>query len=110
MDREIKNERILLGACVGALLVAALARWPYFVYVLLRVLICTASVYLSSKRYKEHRTPSVWAFAAIALLFNPVLPVRMTRPDWQAINVLTAIFFIAWLVYSTIQMVRFNRR
>lgn len=93
MDSGRKNESILLGACVCALLVAALGRWPYFVYVLLRVLICTASVYLSTKRYKEQQTLWVWTFFAIALLFNPVLPVRMTRQDWQVVNVLAAVVF-----------------
>jgi len=105
MNRSVKNEGILLGACVVALVIAAFTRMPYFFYVLLRVLICTASAYFSAKRYKEHRTPWVWTFGAIALLFNPVFPVRMTRPDWQVINVVTAIFFTAWAVYSTIQTV-----
>jgi drug/metabolite transporter (DMT)-like permease len=105
MNRSVKNEVFLLGACVVALVVAAFTHLPYFFYVLLRVLICAASAYLSTKRYQERRTPWVWIFGAIALLFNPVFPVRMTRPDWQVINVLTASFFTAWSVYSTIQTV-----
>jgi len=109
MGSGIKNENILLGVCVATLLGAALAHLPYFFYVLLRVLICTASAYLSAKRYQERRTPWVWTFGAIALLFNPVFPVRMTRPDWQVINLLTAIFFTAWAAHSAIQAVRFNR-
>jgi hypothetical protein len=99
-SKRINNEYLLLGVCVAALLVAASARWPYFVYVLLRVLICTASAYLSTKRYQERRTPWVWTFGAIALLFNPVFPVRMTRSDWQVVNILTAVFLAGWAAYS----------
>ena len=104
MNRGVKSEIVLLGVCIVALLAAASVRWPYFVYVLLRILICTASAYLSTKRYKEHRTPWVWAFAAIALLFNPLVPVRMSRPDWRIVNVLNAIFFTAWAVYSDLAL------
>ena len=109
MYRRVNNEYVLLGVCVVGLLVAASARLPYFFYVLLRVLICTASAYLSAKRYKEHRTPWVWSFAAIALLFNPVFPVRMSRPDWQVVNILVAIFFTALAVYSIIHTARMIR-
>src|ERR1035437_8468906 len=100
MNRVVNNEVVLLGVCIVALLVAASAPWPYFVYVLLRVLICPASAYLSTKRYQERRTPWVWTFGAIALLFNPVFPVRMTRSDWQVVNILTAVFLAGWAAYS----------
>jgi len=30
------------------------------------------------------------AFAAVALLFNPVMPARMARSDWQVVNILFA--------------------
>ncbi|HEY6849283.1 MAG TPA: DUF6804 family protein [Terracidiphilus sp.] len=102
-SKRINNEYLLLGVCVAALLVAAFARWPYFIYVLLRVLICTAAAYLSTKRYQERRTPWVWTFGAIALLFNPVFPVRMTRSDWQVVNILAAVFLAGWAAYSMTQ-------
>ena len=101
MNRSVKNEGILLGACVVALVIAAFTRMPYFFYVLLRVLICTTAVYLSTKRYQERRTPWVWTFCAIALLFNPVFPVRMTRADWRVSNILVAVFLAGWTIYSS---------
>jgi len=99
MRIRVNGEMVLLGVCAVALLVASTSDWPYFVYVLLRVLICTVSAYLATKRYTEHNTPWAWAFAAVALLFNPVMPARMARSDWQVVNILCAVFFIAWLVY-----------
>jgi hypothetical protein len=100
MKIRVNNEMVLLGVCAVVLLIASTSDWPYFVYVLLRVLICTVSAYLATKRYTEHNIPWTWAFAAVALLFNPVMPARMARSDWQVVNILCAVFFIVWLVYS----------
>jgi hypothetical protein len=44
----------------------------------------------------------VWVFGAIAVLFNPVLPVRMARQDWQVVNVITAMFFISWITAAVV--------
>ena len=86
MKEKVNNEILLLGVCVVVLLIASTSDWPYFVYVLLRVLICTVSAYLATKRFSEHSTPWTWAFAEVALLFNPVMPARMARSDWQVVN------------------------
>ncbi len=104
------TELILAGICTLALLASATARWPYSFYVLLRVLICAASIYLSSKRYQEGQTLWIWIFAAVALLFNPVLSVRMARADWRVLDLLFAGFFAGWAAYSTILATRANSR
>jgi hypothetical protein len=96
---QVKTETIYSGVCAAVLLIAAFTEWPYFMYVLLRVFICGSSAYIASKLYSRHRVPLTWLFGAIAVLFNPVLPVRMARSDWQATNVLAAIIFIAFSVY-----------
>jgi len=95
----VKNETIHSAVCAVVLLIAAFTRWPYFVYVLLRVFICGSSAYIASKQYSRHRVPLTWLFGAIAVLFNPVVPVKMGRPDWQVVNALTAFIFIAFSVY-----------
>jgi hypothetical protein len=94
-----KTETFHSGVCAIVLFIAAFTEWPYFMYVLLRVFICGSSAYITSKLYSRHRVPLTWLFGAIAVLFNPVLPVRMARSDWQATNVLAAIIFIAFSVY-----------
>ena len=99
MNERVKTETIHSGVCAAFLMAAAFTEWPYFMYVLLRVFICGSSAYISSKLYLRHRLPLTWLFGAIAVLFNPVLPVRMARSDWQAMNVLAAIIFIAFSVY-----------
>ena len=99
MNEQVKNETIHSAVCAVVLSVAAFTTWPYFMYVLLRVFICVSSAYIASKLYSRHRVPLTWLFGAIAVLFNPIIPVRMARSDWQVTNALTAAIFIAFSVY-----------
>ena len=98
---QVKSEAILSFICAAVLLIAAFGQWPYFMYVLLRVFICVSSAYIASRLYSQHRLPLTWVAGAIAVLYNPVLPVKMVRSDWGAINILSAIIFIAFAVYRT---------
>lgn len=86
--------------CVVALLLAVLLDWPYAYYVLLRLLVCAVSVYSAIDVYRRNPGFWVWAFAANAVLFNPVLPVRMEQSDWEIVNLGDALFFASWMVSS----------
>jgi hypothetical protein len=96
---QAKNEAIHSGICAAVLLIAAFTSWPYFVYVLLRVFICGSSAYIASRLHSQHRVLLTWICGAIALLYNPILPVKMARSDWEVINVLTAILYIGFSVH-----------
>jgi ribosome silencing factor RsfS/YbeB/iojap len=99
MNEQVKNETIHSGVCAAVLLIIAFTQWPYFMYLLFRVFICGSSAYIASKLYSRHRVPLTWLFGAIAVLFNPVIPIKMARSDWQAVNLLTAIPFIGYSIY-----------
>ena len=96
---QMKTETIHSGVCAAVLLIVAFTQWPYFMYVLLRVFICGSSAYIASRMYSQHRVPLTWVAGAIAVLYNPILPVKMARSDWQAVNLLTAIPFIGYSIY-----------
>jgi ribosome-associated protein len=100
-DAHVKSEAIHSLICAGVLLIAAIGQWPYFIYVLLRVFICGSSAYIASRLRSQHRVVLTWVAGAIALLYNPIFPVRMARSDWAAINVFTAVAFIAFAGYRT---------
>jgi ribosome silencing factor RsfS/YbeB/iojap len=99
LPKQVKNETLHSAVCAVVLLIAAFSEWPHFMYVLLSVFICGSSAYIASKLYSRHRVPLTWVFGAIAILYNPVLPVKMARSDWAVINVLTAVAFIAFSIY-----------
>ena len=96
---QVKTETIYSGVCAAVLLIAAFTEWPYFMYVLIRVFICGSSAYIASSLYSRNRVPLTWLFGTIAVLFNPILPVRTARSDWQATNVIAAVIFIGFSVY-----------
>jgi hypothetical protein len=64
-----------------ALILAVFGRWHYAVYVILRMVVCTSAVYLTLLSKQTDRTIWLWVMAALAVLFNPIVPVRMSRAD-----------------------------
>jgi hypothetical protein len=80
-------------------LLGALVHWPYGYYILLRWMTCVCAIYLAVKTHNKRFMNWSWSFGFIALLFNPVVPVQLTRNVWQPIDIFTAaVFFFAALV------------
>jgi hypothetical protein len=98
-----RNE--LVPALVAAvfLLLAAISRWPYVFYILLRLTVCAIGLYLARTAHTTKRMFWVWVFGAIAVTFNPILPLRMHRSDWSTLNVISATIFVAWVITSILQ-------
>ena len=80
-------------ASIIFLVLAVFGRWPYFLYVLLRLAVSVSAVYLAVQAHELRKTGWVWVMSAAAVLFNPVIPVRMARSDWQLIDFLGAVLF-----------------
>lgn len=109
--RRLESGTLLLAACSIVLLVAAFSDWPYFMYVLLRVFICFSSAYIATKLYSQRRFPLTWVGCAVAVLYNPVLPVRMARSDWEVINYMTSAFFLGLSAYLNLSvLLRFGQK
>lgn len=78
-----------------ALLIAILPL-PYGYYTLLRVGVTAAATFLAWREYEGHgrRANSyVWIFGAVALLYNPILPVHLSKLIWIPLNLVTAATF-----------------
>ena len=74
----------------AAMLLGALGRRPYGYYTLLRIVTCGAASYAAWRAHEWRRAPWLWGMVAVAVLFNPIIPVHLSREVWQAIDVLTA--------------------
>ena len=94
---------LLAALCTCALLLAAFVRLPYGFYVLLRVGVCISSIYLAIEAHERKLVLGSLIFAANAVLFNPLFPVRMRRADWEVTNLITAGVFGVWLVYCVLR-------
>lgn len=80
---------------------AAILPLPYGYYMLLRPVMCIGAAIVAWSLYQSVRKTNwqVWAFVAIAVLFNPLIPIHMNRAIWLPINMVAAVLF-AWVASS----------
>lgn len=79
---------------VAGMLVWALAQHPYGYYQLLRVVttaVCVFGIYCAVS-WKKAGWP--WVFGILAVLFNPLVPIRLPRVTWNVIDIAVALFLI----------------
>lgn len=93
-QQESKNLKIALLLSALMLCVAVLPQIPHGYYGFLRLVVCAASIYaaviLRSRDLKNHFIP----LAVLALIFNPVAPVFLSRDFEMIINIGTAVYFL----------------
>jgi hypothetical protein len=78
------------------MLFVALMPLPYGYYTLLRFVVCAAAAYLAYVEYtrRENVNPWVVGLALIAFLFNPIIPVFLSREIWAPINVAAGVALV----------------
>ncbi len=92
-----QENRIPAIICALLLVAAVFGHWPYGFYTLLRVVVCAISIYLAVRANSAKSVPWTWVLGSMAVLFNPVLPIRMPRSDWRFVDALAAITFIVFV-------------
>lgn len=69
--------------------------WPYTYYNILRIVTTLSSCYVA---YREYDDSSLgwWSvlFIGIAILYNPIAPVHLTKATWVYINIAVAVTYI----------------
>jgi len=83
----------IIKIAVAAVLLIALASLPIGYYTFLRIVVCIAGVILGVAYFESKRLLSI-VFVAVAILFNPILPIYLSREIWIPIDIITAILFI----------------
>jgi hypothetical protein len=73
------------------MLLIALAPLPYGYYRLLRLVVCVCAGMIAY-RLHEDEGATFWmiALAALAVLFNPLILIHLTRETWAVLNVASA--------------------
>jgi hypothetical protein len=79
-------------------LLIALVPLPYGYYTLLRIVVCGAAGFIAYREYATagHFTPWVWLMVGLAVLFNPLIPIYLTREIWAPIDIFAAIMFLVY--------------
>ena len=78
---------------VAGMLLVAVAPLPYGYYQFLRWVTCGVSVFIAVESYRWKKTWAIWLFAAIAVLFNPIFPIYLSKEIWQPIDLTSALAF-----------------
>jgi hypothetical protein len=66
---------------------------PYEFYVVLRWAVTSMAIWMCTIARGQKRTVWVVAFTGIALLFNPFIPVNMTREFWVLPDIFGVVLF-----------------
>jgi hypothetical protein len=91
-------------ACAVTSLVLVLGtygRFPYDFYTLERFLVSGVAIWIAYGAYTIGvftRLPVV-LFGGLAVLFNPLIPVHLTRQDWHPIDLVVAAIFAAEAIF-----------
>ena len=96
----MKPLKPLLKLVLAILLLLCLADMPYGFYQLVRFAAAAAFAYLSYDYFESKRDGLGFAFAALALLFQPFFKVALGRTIWNIVDVLVAIGLI-YLILKT---------
>lgn len=85
----------VLCAVPAALLLLATTHMPYGYYQFLRLAVCGGSAFASWLLFRRsHRALAPWALVILALLYNPVFIVHLSRREWRPINLISAVVLV----------------
>ena len=76
------------------MLFGVIVEWPYGYYTMLRWITCIASILIAFKAFEKNIDWAKVVFIVIAILFNPLAPIYLSRSTWIPIDIITAILFI----------------
>lgn len=88
------KKNIALSIASIVLLLALSDGWQYGFFTVLRFVVFSSTAYVAYLVYQEQKDGWVWFLGAIAVLFNPFIPVYFTRDVWGMIDFITALLLL----------------
>lgn len=74
---------------------------PYGYYQLLRLVVCSWAIWALVSSWKVENGVLRWLLIGLALLFNPVRPVHLTKTVWACVDVATAAILLVYARYHS---------
>lgn len=75
------------------IILGILGDFPNVFYILLRFWTCGTAVYLGFQAIQLEKYFWVYAMGGITILFNPLVPIQMSKDDWAIIDILIILTF-----------------
>jgi Family of unknown function (DUF6804) len=89
---------------LAMLLSLATARLPYGYYTFLRITVCAFTALIAFAGWGDGTISRTWsiAFIAIAILFNPLIPIHLKRTTWFYVDLIAACVILAHLLFMRV--------
>ncbi len=81
----------IIKIILAALFFLCLANMPYGYYQFIRFIALISFVYLSYKKFEDGNTIISYVFAALAILFQPLLKIELGRTIWNIVDVVVGV-------------------
>lgn len=94
---QLKYKKIAAITATVMLLLAIPPMWPYAYYQILRWVVAGAAVFIGYLSYQGGKKEWVGVMAAIAVLFNPIAPIHLSKETWVIFDFAAAAIFVAAL-------------
>ena len=78
---------VIAKLIAATMLIAALAKFPYAYYILMRWIVCGVATHSAYQAVECHKNGWAWALGLVALVFNPIIPVHLGRDLWAVIDI-----------------------
>jgi hypothetical protein len=105
MKEKIKNKNIAAIISILLLLLAIpTGIWPYGYYIFLRWVITAIALFIAWIAYDLKKNFWIWLMIGIAILFNPIAPIYLSKETWQVINFIIAALFLVAIFRIRIEM------
>ena len=88
MNNEKQQINLFISTGNIVLLFLALAHLPYVYYKFLRITLFASGIYFINF-YQQKSVALVIIFMFITILYNPIIPIYLTRDIWTVLNILT---------------------
>lgn len=87
-----RTTAIIAALLLGVLMLIAVGDNPYGYYQFLRIATIIIALFIAYIVYKsDEENKAVWFFVAVAILFNPFLPIYLDKSLWVVIDILVAV-------------------
>ncbi len=98
-DNDVERPTVIPHLVAAGMLILSLGSLPYGYYRLLRWVVFGSAVYGGWLAYEGRGRWLLGFFIPVALLFNPLIPIHLTRQGWAPIDVIVgALFLIVALI------------
>lgn len=77
----------------AALCFIAIFALPYGYYTFMRLVITGLSLYAAFNHSKKDEA-QFWILLGITVLFNPFIPIHLSRDTWMPIDIITGSYFV----------------